>query len=356
MAVSSPSGDARAADEAAAVACVALPDSARVDRIPCSSSEHAPDLLIELDGTGSGRLLLLGHLDTVVAHDAHLPLRRAREGELLTGSGSIDMKGGVVLALGVLRELAARPETFAEVALLLVMDEEWRTADFAHAGRFAGWDGCLCFEAGERLDGEEAVVVQRKAAGAVRVAAHGRAAHAGSAPEQGRNALLALAALAGRLAALNDPDGPERLTVVPTVVRSGEALNVVPAEGELLADLRADRLEAFAGVLEAVPAELDGVALAAEQVRAWPGMDTRDRIGDALAAAAARAGRPILAAARGGASDASHLATAVERTIDGLGPRGGAAHHPDEFVRRSSVRPRAEVALALAAALLEEEG
>jgi glutamate carboxypeptidase len=72
----------------------------------------------------------------------------------------------------------------------------------------------------------------------------------------------------------------------------------------------------------------------------------------ALAKASERAGRPIVAAERGGASDASHLASTVERTVDGLGPRGGAAHHPDEFVRRDSVRPRAEVALALAAELL----
>jgi glutamate carboxypeptidase len=338
------------------VAGLALPDAARVARVACSSPDHAPDLLIELDGSGSGRLLLLGHLDTVVAHDAHRPLRRSPDGERLTGSGSIDMKGGVVLALGVLRALAARTETFARVALLLVMDEEWRTADFAHAERFAGWDGCLCFEAGERVGDDEAVVVRRKAAGAIRVAAHGRAAHAGSAPDQGRNALLALAALAIRLAALHDPAGPEHVTVVPTVVRSGEALNVVPAQGELLTDVRADGLEAFARVLAAVPAELDGVALTAEQIRSWPGMDTRERVEPVLAAASARAGRPVLATERGGASDASHLAAAVPRTIDGLGPRGGSAHHPDEFVRRSSVRPRAELALALAGALLEEGG
>ncbi len=356
VAVSSPSGDARAAEEAAAVASVALPDAARVQRIPCSSPEHAPDLLAELEGTGRGRLLLLGHLDTVVAHDAHRALERSEDGERLTGSGAVDMKGGVVLALGVLRALARRLADFERVALLLVVDEEWRTAPFAHAERFAGWDGCLCFEAGERRDGEEAVVVRRKAAGAVRVRAHGRAAHAGSAPDQGRNALLALAAVARRLADLHAPAGPERLTVVPTVVHAGSALNVVPAAGELLADVRALSLEAFADVLAAVPGELDGVALAAEQIRTWPGMDTTAPVAGILDAASRRAGRPLVAAARGGASDASHLATAVERTVDGLGPRGGGAHHPDEYVRRSSVLPRTEIALALAGALLEGEG
>jgi glutamate carboxypeptidase len=353
--VSSPSGDARAAEEAIAVAALALPYDARVERLPCSSPEHAPDLLATLHGTGTGRLLLLGHLDTVVAHAEHRPVERSEGGERLTGSGTIDMKGGVVLSLGVLRALAARPESFAQAALLLVVDEEWRTAPFAHATRFAGWEGCLCFEAGERRGGEEAVVVRRKAAGAVRVRATGRAAHAGSAPDQGRNALLAVVAVAQRLAALHSPAGAERLTVVPTVMRAGEALNVVPAVGELLVDVRADSLDALTRVLDGVPAELDGVTLEADQVRSWPGMDTRALVAPALEAAAARAGRRILASERGGASDASHLATAVTRTVDGLGPRGGGAHQPDEFVRRSSVGPRAEVALALAAELLQAE-
>jgi glutamate carboxypeptidase len=42
----------------------------------------------------------------------------------------------------------------------------------------------------------------------------------------------------------------------------------------------------------------------------------------------------------------------VEVTVDGLGPRGGGAHNPDEYVLAESLEPRAEVALALTAALL----
>ena len=186
----------------------------------------------------------------------------------------------------------------------------------------------------------------------MQIAAEGRAAHAGSAPHLGRNALLALAEISKRLSALHDPAGPDRLTVVPSVIRAGEALNVVPPTGELLVDVRADRLDAFGAVLGAVPPELDGVRLATQQIRSWPGMDTEAVMTPVLGAASNRAGRSIVAAERGGASDASHFANAVERTVDGLGPRGGAAHHPDEFVRRDSVRPRMEVALALAAELL----
>src|SRR5919204_231051 len=86
-----------------------------------------------------------------------------------------------------------------------------------------GIDACLCFEAGELREDDEAVVVRRKAAGTIRVEAHGRSSHSGSAPDRGRNALLALAAAAQAVAGRHDPAGPHRLTAVPTVLRSGEA-------------------------------------------------------------------------------------------------------------------------------------
>jgi glutamate carboxypeptidase len=353
VAVSSPSGDAEGAEECAALAAAFLPTEAAVERVECSTSEHARDLVGTLGGSGERRLLLLGHLDTVVHHGAHRPL--ARDGDRLTGSGSVDMKGGVALSIALMRELSERTELFAEVAVLLVNDEEWRTAPFAHAPRFAHFDACLCFEGGERTRaGEEGVIVKRKAAATLRVEARGRSSHSGSAPEQGRSALLALAAAARLVDARSDPGGPDRLTAVPTILRSGEAFNVVPATGELLCDLRADRLEGFDPVLEALPAEHDEVLLEADLVRAWPGMDSRAVTAPVLARASELLGRTIVGSERGGASDASHMAAGgIELTIDGLGPLGGGAHTPDEWVSAESLHARAEVALAVTAALLD---
>jgi glutamate carboxypeptidase len=353
VAVSSPSGDRHGAEEAVALCAALLPDEALIERPPCSSPGHAPDLLARVRGEGRRRVLLLGHVDTVVGHGEHQPLRR--EGDRLVGSGAVDMKGGVVLALGLLGFLArTAAASFGEVALLLACDEEWRTAPFVHAERFAGWDACLCFEAGQRGPaGEEGVVVRRKAAGTLRITAAGASAHSGSAPDRGRNALLALAEAARTIAACHDPGGPDRLTAVPTVMRSGEAFNVVPANGELYCDLRADREEAFDAVAATVPATVGGARLQSGFVRRWPGMDSRAATGHLLARAGAALGRPILAMERGGASDASHVAASVPVTIDGLGPRGGGAHAPQEYVLASSLRERAEVALALAGVLLD---
>jgi glutamate carboxypeptidase len=194
--------------------------------------------------------------------------------------------------------------------------------------------------------------VRRKAAGTIHVVAHGRSAHSGSAPDRGRNALLALARAAQIVASHHAPQGPDHLTAVPTVLRAGDAFNVVPGAGELFCDVRADDLGAIERVLTAIPAELDEVALTAGLTRRWPGMRSEAATAPVLARASELLGRAILPAARGGASDASHFAATIPVTVDGLGPRGGKAHNPEEFVLEASLQPRAEVALALMLAAL----
>ncbi len=352
VAISTPSGDREAAERCVAAASAMLPPSAEIERIPCSSAAHAPDLLARMRGAGSARIVLVGHLDTVIAHERHR--EGAVEGNFLLGSGAIDMKGGDAIALGVLRALSERTNDFAEVALLLVNDEEFRTSPFAHGPRFDGFDACLCFEGGERLpDGTEAVVVKRKAAAAIRVDASGVAAHSGADPDAGRSALLGLADVAQRLAALHDPAGPQALSVVPTILRSGEAINAVPGAGQLFVDMRADEEASFPAVIGAVPNDLAGVGFSTERLRLWPGMDSRESSTATLARAAELLGRPIAGTARGGASDASNIAPHVPIAIDGLGPHGGFAHNPREHLLLDSLEPRAALALSVVEALLD---
>ena len=352
VAVSSPSGDLTGGEEAVAVCTALLPADTEVERLPCSTDGYADDLVAHLRGSGRRRLLLLGHLDTVVAHGSHRVLERS--GDRLIGSGAVDMKGGVAVSLALFEVLAERPDAYAEVALLLVNDEEWRVGGMRHSDRFAGFDACFCFEAGQLgPNGEEGLIVRRKAASTLKVVAHGVSSHSGSAPDRGRNALLALAAAAQAVAAQHDPRGPDRLSAVPTIVTSGEAFNVVPSGGELFCDLRADDASAFQRVLAAVPSEVGGARLEAEIVRLWPGMDSRASTRELLERTEAALGRPVVPVERGGASDASHMAAHIPLTVDGLGPRGGQAHNPDEYVLAESIQQRAEVSLALVAALLD---
>ena len=353
VAVSSPSGDVHGAEECASVCAALLPDEAEVERIPCSSEGYAPDLLARLRGHRHAAGSCCSATSTPSSPTTSTA-RCTREGEKLVGSGSVDMKGGVVLSLG-----AHAPARQAPAGLRrgrAAGGHATRSGARARSrtsSRFAGWDACLCFEGGERTpDGDDAVVVRRKAAGTIQVRAHGRAAHSGSAPDRGRNALLALGvgrARGGRAATTRT--APAHLTAVPTVLRSGDAFNVVPGSGELFCDLRADEIDAIEAVLDAIPAEHEGVRLESELIRRWPGMHSEERGG--RPAGAAR--RPRSGARRAAPRAAGRATRATSRppipvTVDGLGPRGGAAHNPDEFVLEASLASRAEVALALVAA------
>ena len=64
VAVSSPSGDVDGAERMCALVSEMAPEGAAIERSQCSSPGFAPDLLATVKGSGEGRLLLLGHLDT----------------------------------------------------------------------------------------------------------------------------------------------------------------------------------------------------------------------------------------------------------------------------------------------------
>jgi glutamate carboxypeptidase len=136
------------------------------------------------------------------------------------------------------------------------------------------------------------------------------------------------------------------------MIAAGEGINVVPGSGELSIDMRADDEASFEPVIESIPARTGGVGLTVERLRLWPGMDMGAAAEAPLARASELLGQPVVAAARGGASDASNLAPHVPLAIDGLGPLGGGAHSPAEHVLVDSLADRAAVALAVTVAVL----
>ena len=116
------------------------------------------------------------------------------------------MKGGLAVAAHAARLLAAGERPFARLELVSVPDEEVRSEPIATQARLAGFDAVLCMECG-RPGG--AVVAARKGGRWLDVVARGRSAHAGSEPEHGRNAVLALARELPRIAGLDRArDGP----------------------------------------------------------------------------------------------------------------------------------------------------
>src|SRR3954465_14766055 len=108
--VSTPSGDVPGAEEAGALCVAFSPPEAVAERIPCSTPDHADDLVLTLSGSGAKRLLLLGHLDTVVSNDSHRAIGPA--GARLIGSGARENKGGRGVGPGRLAGAGGRPRAF----------------------------------------------------------------------------------------------------------------------------------------------------------------------------------------------------------------------------------------------------
>jgi glutamate carboxypeptidase len=198
------------------------------------------------------------------------------------------------------------------------------------------------------------VVTRRKGARWFRIHASGRSAHAGEAPEDGRNAAVAIAQEALRLGRLHR--AREELTLQITGLEAGEGLNTVPSSGSLTADLRAWTDEDLTWALEQV---LDlgqhaGIELSYEDLGGPPAFERTDRVGrlaETAIALGGQLGHVFGETSAGGVSDGSWAASQGLPTLDGLGPVGGEDHTPWEYIETASLAPRCGVVAGLVAAV-----
>ncbi|MDQ7858483.1 MAG: M20 family metallopeptidase [Armatimonadota bacterium] len=317
-----------------------------------------PTLIGRAAGRGGRRLLLLGHYDTVF--EPGEPQRRPfrTHGDRAYGPGVADMKGGLVVLWEALRALRAIGwDDYGALTVIHNHDEEVGSLSsrphIEAAAREA--DVCLVLEPG-RPDGS--IVAARKGVARFVLAVHGKAAHAGVAPQDGASAVVALAHKIVALHALNDHAGGVSVNAI--VTRGGTRANVVPDLAEAEIDVRvptpaageavAARIGAIAAVqdLPGTRAELAG---GAER----PPFERTAAVEALVALArgeAARLGVELRATATGGGSDGNFVAALGVPVLDGLGAVGGAYHSPEEYLLLHTVPERA----ALLALLLRRLG
>lgn len=305
----------------------------------------------------AARLLLVAHLDTVFPPGtaASRPFRMS-DGRA-TGPGVTDMKAGLLAGIHALAAArAVAGPALGRVAFVANADEEIGSPSSTRLIRAiaAESDVALVLECA-RANGD--IVSSRKGTADLRLAVHGRAAHAGVEPEKGRSAILEAAHLVAALHAL-----PERWSTVTCnvgVIAGGTRPNVVAEEAVLEVDLRAatsadlDAAIAAVRVIAAAPTVPD-VTVEVAETSGWrpmekgPGTAT---LVDHAVDLAARLGFGIHDAATGGASDGNTTAGMGVPTLDGLGPIGGLDHSPGEYVEVDSIVPRTALLAALIVAL-----
>lgn len=304
-----------------------------------------------VEGAGSAKVALLCHHDTVFPLDTTAGWSFSREGGHVRGPGVADMKGGIAVAIHAARHLAQGPRPFALVEVVSLPDEETRPARPAIVDRLRDFDAVFCMECG-RPDGS--VVSARKGGRWFRLHAAGRPSHAGVEPDAGRNAVMALAREAVRIAGLHH--AREGLTLQVTQFQGGQGLNTVPGEASLTVDMRAltttDLDWAMAEILQFGAHE--DVTLSEENLGGPPPLERTPQIA-ALASAAielgAGLGHRFGEMTTGGVSDGSWAASAGIPTLDGLGPVGGEDHTPFEYAETATFASRCGVVAGLVAAL-----
>ena len=316
-----------------------------VDFIP--AERFGDHLRVRFDGPSAGRLLLLGHTDTVfAAGDAarrpfHIQNNRAM------GPGVFDMKAGIVLMWAAIRVLGTLPRP---ITILLTSDEdvgspssrEWIEKE---AGLAAA---VLVFE--PSLPGG-ALKTTRKGVGRFTIKAVGRAAHAGIDPTRGLNAIEEIAHQVLRLQGLSEPS--KGTTVTVGVVQGGTRVNVVPAEAAVEIDVRITNNEEAARITEVIRGlqpQLPGATL---QIRGGINRPPMERTTDTIRLfeiardVGKELGITLDEGSTGGASDGNFTSALGIPTLDGLGPIGDGAHSLDEFVEVASLPERAALVAGL---------
>ena len=182
------------------------------------SLEHGRHLHLNVRPTAPVQLLFTGHMDTVFALDHAFQETRWLEDGVLNGPGIADMKGGIAVMLAALKAVERSPIA-DRIGYEVVINSDEEVGSLASAPLLAqaarGKRAALTYEPAALPDGTLAGA--RPGSGNYAMVVHGRSAHAGRNPEDGRNALLAAADLALRLDALRR-DG---LSVNPSRIEGG---------------------------------------------------------------------------------------------------------------------------------------
>ena len=307
------------------------------------TNELGDVLHVCIPGTGTGRAVLLGHADTVYNVGAWQQLWQVT-GERAMGPGAYDMKAGIVQAIWALKAIAANgQQPSCTVDFLVTPDEEISSI----AGRpfieglAQGASAVLVLEP-PHLNGD--LKVARKGVGGYRVNITGKAAHQGTEPENGRNAIVSAAHFISEVVKLQDIAAGT--TLGPNVISGGTVMNVVADKVYLEVDIRvwseteADRVDAAIRQIQ----PLEGTQYEILDGLNRPPMEPSDGTFKLLATAQKIAngfGFNPGAARVGGGSDGNFTAR-IAPTLDGFGAFGANAHQKDlEYIHIPSLAPRA---------------
>src|SRR5579884_1581707 len=353
----SPSFDAAAVNRFVELVADKVAGEAKVRTLP--GGAFGKHLRCEFTLPGSkkdGRLLELGHSDTVweLGTLRTMPFRQA-EGRLW-GPGVLDMKSGIaffIYAMRILRELDIPVRR--RVVLQLNSDEEVGSGSSRPLTEEAARQSAavLVLEPGTALSGK--LKTARKGVGDYTVSVSGRAAHAGVDFEAGASAILELSRQIDRIATFTDLK--RGITVNPGTISGGTRTNVIAAEARAGVDIRVLRAK-DAPALDKKFHSLKPIdkrcTIQIEGGLNRPPMERTAAIAALFKTArslAAEIGVYLEDSTTGGGSDGNFAAALGVPVLDGLGGVGEGAHANNESILVDRIADRTALLAGLVATL-----
>ncbi|MET4693193.1 hydrolase [Endozoicomonas lisbonensis] len=319
-------------------------------------------LILSKRPEASLQIVLGGHMDTVFGEDHPFQTVKFIDDDHINGPGVTDLKGGLVVMIHALKLFEQSP--WAEQVgwqIILNPDEEIGSpgsAPLFEAAAKTAHVGMLY----EPSFPDGSLAGARKGSGNFTAVCYGKAAHAGREHHLGRNAVRALCDFVSAMDDLNG--GRENVTFNPGFVHGGGPTNIVPDRCICRFNIRIEKPEDEQWCLHQLQMLVnqisgrDGITLELHGGfgRKPKVLSTANQKLFQLAKECGSAlGMPIDVKATGGCCDGNNLASFGVPNIDTLGVQGGHIHSDKEYMKISSLIPRAKLSAALLMALAKNE-
>jgi glutamate carboxypeptidase len=299
----------------------------------------------------AGQFLVLGHYDTVYSTGALAKMPFRVSGGKAYGPGIFDMKAGLVHALFALETLQhTKAPLRHRLVFLCTSDEEIGSDASRKIIETEARRSDAVFVLEPSLGPKGLLKTARKGVGEAELIVHGRASHAGLAPQEGINAIHELARQLLRIQQWNDLR--RGVTINADMIEGGTRVNVIAERARAILDLRALRVSDMRRIerqLHALHPILPGAKLEIHGGFNRAPLE-RKRSAALFAKAkflAAQMGLTLGECTAGGGSDGNLTAAIGVPTLDGLGAVGHGAHSKDEHILVNTMPARAALLAAL---------
>ncbi len=308
---------------------------ANVVRYKAEAGVVGDNIVGTFQGSGSKSILLMAHMDTVYARGILATAPFKVDGNKAYGAGIADCKGGIAVILHSLGLLKAQNfSQFKTITVMFNTDEEkgsFGSRDLIQK-LAAQHDYVLSYEpSGE----SEAFGTATSGIAYVQAIVHGKASHAGVAPEAGINALTEASSLVLRTQDIQDKS-KERGFNWTTMTAGGTATNIIPDKAVINADVRYGKnedLDLMKSMLDSAAAkpQVPGATIEINLTRGRPAFNATDEgkklIDKAIAIYSDVGGKSQMYTTRGGGgSDAAYAALSGKPVVEGLGLPGANYH------------------------------